>query len=130
MKLVLPSLDPCGPIHKYLYLVRSGGACSERDMNNVEASHSRGKTYQLSPLEEEEEDGEDKEEEDKEEVEEMNNVEASHSRGKTYQLPCPGLFFTKGLSCELSFQCGSSLRNFMKEDIESVARTRHGKWGC
>ena len=48
MKLVLPSLDPCGPIHKYLYLVRSGGACSERDMNNVEASHSRGKTYQLS----------------------------------------------------------------------------------
>ena len=87
MKLVLPSLDPCGPIHKYLYLVRSGGACSERDMNNVEASHSRGKTYQLSPLEEEEEeDGE-----DKEEVEEMNNVEASHSRGKTYQLSLPCL---------------------------------------
>ena len=94
MKLVLPSLDPCGPIHKYLYLVRSGGACSERDMNNVEASHSRGKTYQLSPLEEEEkeeEKEEDKEEEDKEEVEEMNNVEASHSRGKTYQLSLPCL---------------------------------------
>ena len=36
-RLILPSLDPCGPIHKYLYLVRSGGACSERDMNNVEA---------------------------------------------------------------------------------------------
>ena len=35
--LVLPSPDPCGPIHKYLHLVRSGGACSERDMNNVEA---------------------------------------------------------------------------------------------
>ena len=54
MKLVLlsclaPPLDPCGPIHKYLYLVRSGGACSERDMNNVEASKSRGKTYQLTP---------------------------------------------------------------------------------
>ena len=54
MKLVLlsclaPPLDPCGPIHKYLYLVRSGGACSERDMNNVEASKSRGKTYRLTP---------------------------------------------------------------------------------
>ena len=88
MKLVLPSLDPCGPIHKYLYLVRSGGACSERDMNNVEASHSRGKTYQLSPLEEEEEE---EDGEDKDEVEEMNNVEASHSRGKTYQLSLPCL---------------------------------------
>lgn len=38
------------------------------------------------------------------------------------------LFLTKGLSCELSFLCGSSLRNFMKEDIQSVAKTRHGKW--
>ena len=111
MKLVLPSLDPCGPIHKYLYLVRSGGACSERDMNNVEASHSRGKTYQLSPLEEEEkeEDGEDKEEEDKEEVEEMNNVEASHSRGKTYQLSLPCLAYPVSF---VSFSRKAFLVNF------------------
>ena len=101
--LVLPSPDPCGPIHKYLHLVRSGGACSERDMNNVEARTKPAKLIGL-PL----------------------------PTLPTLPLAYPPIvsFSRKAFLVNFHFYAkqATSLRNFMKEDILSVAKTRHGKW--